>query len=107
MDGKKLDFRVHFGIIASGDEDIVARTRAQQLKDQFGATAVAWEGAGGARACAFIGIPFIEIRGITDVANDDAPEDFNENLQTAMRNVAHVLLASAPCWLENYQEPPP
>ena len=29
---KDFDFHVHFGVIASGDEDIVDRIRAQQLR---------------------------------------------------------------------------
>ncbi|HCJ32816.1 MAG TPA: acyltransferase [Ktedonobacter sp.] len=37
--------RVHYGIIASGDEDIVALERAQALHVQTEALAVAWEGA--------------------------------------------------------------
>jgi adenosylhomocysteine nucleosidase len=41
--------RVHYGIIASGDEDIVALERAQALHVQTEALAVAWEGAGVAR----------------------------------------------------------
>jgi len=53
-----------------------------------GALAVAWEGAGGARACHFSGIPFLEIRGITDSADSDAASDFGANLEGAMRNVA-------------------
>ena len=46
-----------------------------------GALAVAWEGAGGARACHFSGIPFLEIRGITDSADSDAASDFRATLE--------------------------
>ena len=57
------------------------------------AVAVAWEGAGGARACAFSDVPFVEIRGITARADDRAPADFRANLNIAMANLA-ALLAS-------------
>ena len=84
-------FQVHFGPIASGDEDVVDTTRRAEVVQQTGGLAVAWEGAGGARACQFSQIPFIEIRGITDAANSTAPDDFRANLPMAMRNVAVLL----------------
>lgn len=81
-------FRVHFGIVASGDEDIVDVERREKLASATGALAVAWEGAGGARACAFNQIPFVEMRAITDVADHHAPEAFAANLKTAIFNLA-------------------
>ena len=74
-------FSVHFGPIASGDEDVVETERKRALHESTGALAVAWEGAGGARACAFNRIPFVEIRGVTDTADHNAASDFEENLE--------------------------
>lgn len=87
-----FSFRVHFGVIASGDEDIVDAARARELRAQTSAIAVAWEGAGGARAAKFNKVPFLEIRGITDTADSGAPIDFSANLKVAMSNVGDVLL---------------
>ena len=84
-------FRGHFGPIASGDEDVVETERGKELRESTGALAVAWEGAGGARACAFSSIPFVEIRGVTDTANHTAASDFGENLELAMNNLATLL----------------
>ena len=84
-------FDLHFGPVASGDEGIVDATRAGELHDVTGALAVAWEGAGGARAAAFSGVPYLEIRGISDYADDGAAEVWEENLPLAMENVATVL----------------
>ena len=84
-------FRVHFGPIASGDEDVVETERGKELHESTGALAVAWEGAGGARACAFSSIPFVEIRGVTDTANHTAAADFAENLELAMNNLATLI----------------
>ena len=86
-------FSVHFGPIASGDEDVIETERKRVLYESTGALAVAWEGAGGARACAFSGIPFIEIRGVTDTADDNAASDFEENLEVAMNNLATLITA--------------
>ena len=51
----------------------------------------AWEGAGGARACAFFQTPFLEIRGNTDAANNNAAIDFEANLEKALDNVAELI----------------
>ena len=84
-------FHVHFGPIASGDEDVVETDRRRALREQTQALAVAWEGAGGARACAFSGVPYIEVRGITDAANHNAATDFRTNLSLALGHVAELL----------------
>lgn len=88
-------FRVHFGPIASGDEDIVDPTRARELQRDTGALCVAWEGAGAARVARFNNIPFAEIRAVTDSADASAASDFRVSLATAMPNLANVLLGWA------------
>lgn len=85
-------FEVQFGIVASGDEDIIEVERATAVQQTTEACAVAWEGAGGGRACRFSNVPFIEIRGVTDTANRDAPADFETNLHAAMQNVADLIV---------------
>lgn len=92
----KADFNVHFGIMAGGDEDVIEITRGAELRDLHTALAVAWEGVGGARACAFSGVPFLEIRGATDTANHEAPVVFDVNLKIVMKNIAHLLVS----WLK-------
>jgi adenosylhomocysteine nucleosidase len=94
--GKSLypsTLQVHFGPVASGDEDVIEPERRQEIQTRTGALAVAWEGAGGARACQFSGIPYLEIRGITDSANGTAAADFATNLEKVMDNVA-ILITS-------------
>ena len=88
-------FKLHFGAIASGDEDIVEVARRQELRALTGAIATAWEGAGGARASHFSALPFVEIRGISDGANTTAARDFEKNLPRTMRNVASVVVTWA------------
>ncbi len=85
-------FKVHFGAVASGDEDVVDDERKKALRQLTGALAVAWEGAGGARACAFGDVPFVEMRGVTDAADHDAPADFKANLKVAMDNIVTLLM---------------
>ena len=59
------------------------------------AFAVAWEGAGGARAAEFSGVPYLEIRGISDGADSDAATNFREYLPLAMKNIATVITSLA------------
>ena len=84
-------FGLHFGPIASGDEAILDERRAGELHQTTGALAVAWEGAGGARAAAFSDVPYLEVRAISDRADDQAASVWLENVPSAMRSVAVVL----------------
>ena len=89
LSGEK--FQVHFGIMAGGDEDVIDVRRGAELRELHNALAVAWEGIGGARASAFSGIPYLEIRGATDTANHEAPVVFYINLKIVMKNMALLL----------------
>ncbi|NJM05021.1 5'-methylthioadenosine/S-adenosylhomocysteine nucleosidase [Candidatus Gracilibacteria bacterium] len=66
--------------------------RGVALHKATNARAVAWEGAGGARACLFSDTPFIELRGITDTADHQASGDFAAHLALAMANIAALLV---------------
>lgn len=90
----RFSFDVHFGRIASGDEDIVEPRRARELREATGALCVAWEGSGGARVARFNGLGFLEVRGVTDGADQDAASSFHENVARAMSNAAELLV----CW---------
>ena len=70
---------------------MVETERRRALHESIEALAVAWEGAGGARACAFSGVPFVEIRGVTDTADPNAASDFEQNLEIAMSNLAALI----------------
>lgn len=85
------EFNVYLGRIASGDEDILTESRALEIAQETYAHAVAWEGAGGARACKTLGVPFLELRGITDLCNEHTVHDFKKNLDLTFKNIAHFL----------------
>lgn len=86
------DFNLFQGRIASGDEDVIDLGRAQQIYDQTSALAVAWEGAGAARACLFNRIPFLEVRGISDFADESMQTNFNKKTEIVMSHIATALL---------------
>jgi adenosylhomocysteine nucleosidase len=91
LDLSDADFKVHFGIMAGGDEDVIEVTRGAELHKAHNALAVAWEGVGGARASAFSGVPYLEIRGATDTADHEALVVFDTNLKIVMKNIAFLL----------------
>ena len=99
LDLTDANFRVHFGIMAGGDEDVIEVTRGAELYKAHTALAVAWEGVGGARACGFSEVPYLEIRGATDTADHDAPVVFDVNLKIVMKNIAFLLYE----WLKSKQ----
>ena len=88
----EFSFRVHFGRIESGDEDVIDPLRAQEIRAATDAVCVAWEGSGGARAACFSGLSFLEVRCITDGADSSAAASFHENLKKVMPNVAELLV---------------
>ncbi len=91
LDLSNADFKIHFGIMAGGDEDVIDVMRGVELYKAHNALAVAWEGIGGARAAAFSEVPYLEIRGATDTADHEAPVVFDTNLKIVMRNIAFLL----------------
>jgi adenosylhomocysteine nucleosidase len=88
-----FSFRVYFGPIASGDEDVVDARRCAELSAATQALCVAWEGSGGARAARFSGVRFVEIRVITDAADEDAVRSFRQNLAAVLPNISELLVA--------------
>jgi adenosylhomocysteine nucleosidase len=69
--------RVHYGLIASGDEFIGSTARLQELRQHFpDLLAVEMEGAAVAQVCFEFGIPFSVIRTISDSADEQSAVDF-------------------------------
>jgi adenosylhomocysteine nucleosidase len=100
LDLSDTNFKVHFGIMAGGDEDVIEVTRGAELRELHNALAVVWEGVGGARASMFSEVPYLEIRGATDTANHEAPVVFYVNLKIVMKNIAYILVK----WLKKPDE---
>jgi hypothetical protein len=78
--------------VASGDEDIIDRARANELRMATGAWCIAWEGSGAMWVAVFNQLRFVELRSITDRADADAVTGFRDNLQRAMPNISQRLI---------------
>ncbi len=90
---REWSFDIRFAPIASGDQTIMSIEAAETLMGTTGAIAVGWEGAGGARAAQFGGVPFVEIRAITDHADGNVPANIGLNLPICMQNIADFLVS--------------
>ena len=86
-----VSFRIEFGSVASGDESVITSHRKQSIHLSTKASAVAFEGAGAARACEFSTVPFLELRAISDSADENAKIDFFSNIPLAMSNIGTLL----------------
>lgn len=91
--GVGKEFAVYQGLIASGDEDVIDPHRAEEIYQQTGAMAVAWEGAGGARVGAFNKISYCELRGITDLPLEEKQIDFNIQVEVIMKNISSLFVS--------------
>ncbi len=81
------------GTIASGDQFIQSLERKQQLIEEFGADAVEMEGAAVAQAASSMGIPFLVLRAISDLAGRQASVSFDQFEQEAANISANLVLA--------------
>lgn len=85
------NFLLHFEKVASGDEDVLESSRAQEITGITNAVAVAWEGAGLGRVARFNQISHLEIRAISDFADNMAVKDFYKNLEAGMDHGAQLI----------------
>lgn len=62
---------IHYGIIASGDIFCTEKSMSEKINKKFNALCTEMEGASIAQVCYLANIPFIVIRSISDIPNND------------------------------------
>lgn len=72
ISGMIPEIKIHKGIIASGDIFVSDNNRKKEIKNIFNAAAVEMEGAAIAQTACKNEIPFIVLRAISDLADDNA-----------------------------------
>lgn len=82
---------VHTGVIASGDQFIANVDKKTELRELFGATAAEMEGSAIAQAASYSEVPFAVLRVISDLANGDAPENYEAFEKEAANLSAHIM----------------
>ncbi|MBR3333625.1 MAG: 5'-methylthioadenosine/adenosylhomocysteine nucleosidase [Clostridia bacterium] len=80
------------GVIASGDQFIASAEYVRRLQEDFGAVACEMEGAAVAAVCQNYGIPFVVIRCMSDKADGEAHETYENMADIAADQSSRIVL---------------
>ncbi|MFD1471450.1 5'-methylthioadenosine/adenosylhomocysteine nucleosidase [Companilactobacillus mishanensis] len=90
---EKTNLIYHKGLIVSGDQFIDDKAKIATIKKSFpNALASEMEGAAVAQVCTQFGTPFVVIRSMSDVGDEDASVSFDEFVVVAGRKSVQMLL---------------
>ncbi len=89
-DGPRV-LRARLGIIATGDQFIASEEKRQWLEKIIHADCVEMEGAAVAQVCEINRVPFVIIRSMSDLANEDADVDFKAFAPYAAKNSSLIV----------------
>lgn len=92
---KSIKKPYHVGIIASGDQFINSKVKANAINFNFNAIACDMESAAIAQVCSIYKVPFLAMRAISDNGDDVALKSFYEFLEEAAKNSTAAILAFA------------
>jgi adenosylhomocysteine nucleosidase len=84
--------RYHVGRHVSGDQFICTNEKKEWLKRTFGALSAEMEGAALAHTAVVNKVPFVVLSSISDLADDDAVESFEETKDEAVDYTSAVVL---------------
>lgn len=85
-------FRCHGGTVATGDVFVNHNDMKHALVRDFNAVAAEMEGGAIAQAACINGVPFVLVRAISDLADDETMVDYNAFEEEAADRSAHILL---------------
>ncbi len=90
----KLGFeeRVHLGAVLTGDQAVVGSKKRKWLWEMFRGDCVEMEGAAVASVCFQNNVPFVIIRAITDLADENTRIDFHRTMPQACKDAANIVL---------------
>lgn len=87
------DIGFHNGVIASGDIFCTSDKMSQKINQKFKAMCVDMEGASIAQVAYLSGIPFLVVRSISDIPNNNNRITYEEFLESSSRLVAKFLIS--------------
>lgn len=89
---KNVDkFKVYRGRIISGDQIIADTNKLKYFREKFDAWAVEMEGAAIGHVCHVNAVPFVVIRSISDIADEDSNMDYEEFADIAINNSIEIV----------------
>ncbi len=77
---------IHKGIVVTGDQFILSKSKQQWLYNTFNALATEMEGGAVTQVCCLNKIPFLLIRSLSDLADEKAEINFQKFVQYASAN---------------------
>ncbi len=84
------------GLICTGDAFIGSDEAVAELREKFpDMKAVEMEGAAIGQTCFMLGVPFLVIRSLSDIAGKTSTVSFTEYLETAAKHSAQLVMAMA------------
>jgi adenosylhomocysteine nucleosidase len=83
--------RLVYGTILAGDQFIHCEATRERLHREFQAQAVAMEGGALAQVAERLGVPWLEIRALSDLAGKDSRFDFAQFVNEVARSSARIL----------------
>ncbi len=87
-----LEKNYHKGVIASGDIFVTKKEMSEKINYKFKALCVEMEGASVAQVCYLCKIPFLVLRSISDVPNNNNVITYEEFLEESSQKISDVLL---------------
>ena len=84
--------RVRIGTVLTGDQAIIDSKKRKWLWDAFHGDCVEMEGAAVASVCFQNSVPFVIIRAITDLADENTRNDFRRTMHKACVDAANIVL---------------
>ncbi|QLE79733.1 5'-methylthioadenosine/adenosylhomocysteine nucleosidase [Francisella sp. Scap27] len=89
---KEQNLSLKTGVIATGDQFIHSFERKDFVIKEFQASAIEMEGASVNLVCNELNVPSLILRSISDTADGDAPDDFDEFAKMAAERSASFIL---------------
>lgn len=88
--------RIGYGTVLTGDQYLHCEATRIRLRNDFGGVAIDMESGALAQVCESFGVPWLVVRGLSDLAGADSGVDFQRFLTDVAGRSAHVLLHLLP-----------
>jgi adenosylhomocysteine nucleosidase len=83
---------IHIGTVLTGDEAVADTNRRSTLRETFGGDCVEMEGAAVGLVCALNRIPFVIVRGISDLADESAHTQFEDTFEQVVGRLSQIVI---------------
>ena len=88
----KENLKHRIGLIVTGDQFISTTEKQEELFEKYHALGTEMEGCSIAHTCYLNDVKFLVIRSLSDFADDDADDEFYNDLETKTRKAAHSVV---------------